>query len=212
MDAEIQRVDASVLSSPAPEEPPPAKLSPAVPQAQTPLSLPLPHLLVEIVKESSRPLSAKDLTEEVRNRQFRTKSKNLRRLVETRVQELLSKGIFQRAEDKSGLILAESQGGAKALAAKPATRKQPSKKSEAVPPAAPPAKLVNQKKTSLREVLFGLLAKSKRPLLARELADQALAEGYPTKSKDFTTVVWVMLGKMENVENIQNQGYRLKKR
>ena len=63
-----------------------------------------------------------------------------------------------------------------------------------------------------RVVLLDLLNKSKRPLLARELADLALAEGYPTKSKDFTTVVWVMLGKMENVENIPNQGYRLKKR
>ncbi len=39
-----------------------------------------------------------------------------------------------------------------------------------------------------------------------------LAQGYQSQSKDFTTVVWAMLGKMDNVENVPGQGYRLKKR
>jgi hypothetical protein len=61
-------------------------------------------------------------------------------------------------------------------------------------------------------ILTDLLAKSPRPLAARELARQAKALGYRTKSGDFTNVVWVMLGKMDQVENVSGQGYRLKKR
>jgi hypothetical protein len=64
---------------------------------------------------------------------------------------------------------------------------------------------------SLRELLTRLLAESKRPLKAKELAEQALAAGYQTASKDFVSVVWVAVGKIENVENLQGQGYRLKK-
>jgi hypothetical protein len=44
------------------------------------------------------------------------------------------------------------------------------------------------------------------------LAKQAKAQGYRTKSKDFVGVLWVMLGQMDNVENVPGQGYRLKKR
>ena len=64
----------------------------------------------------------------------------------------------------------------------------------------------------LRVLLAKLLAKSKRPLAARELADQVLASGYQTKSKKFVDVMWVALGNMDNVENVPGQGWRLKKR
>jgi hypothetical protein len=60
-------------------------------------------------------------------------------------------------------------------------------------------------------VLTELLAKSQQPLPARELAKQAKARGYRTKSKKFVEVLWVMLGKMDNVENVPGLGYRLKK-
>jgi hypothetical protein len=65
---------------------------------------------------------------------------------------------------------------------------------------------------SLRELLTRLLSESKRPLKAKELAEQALAAGYQTTSKDFVNVVWVALGKMDHLENVPGQGYRLKKR
>jgi hypothetical protein len=43
------------------------------------------------------------------------------------------------------------------------------------------------------------------------LAEKALASGYQTKSKDFTNVIWVGIGKIPNVENVAGQGYRLKR-
>ena len=48
--------------------------------------------------------------------------------------------------------------------------------------------------------------------MTRELAEQALAQGFQTESKDFTNVVSVTLAKMDNVKHVRDQGYRLKKR
>ena len=61
-------------------------------------------------------------------------------------------------------------------------------------------------------VLTDLLRKSKQPLGGSELARQVLATGYHTASKDFPSVVWAMMGQMDNVEHVAGQGYRLKKR
>jgi len=60
--------------------------------------------------------------------------------------------------------------------------------------------------------LTDFLRQSQRPLMTRELAEQALAQGYQTQSKDFVLVVGVTLAKMDNVKHISGQGYRLKKR
>ena len=49
------------------------------------------------------------------------------------------------------------------------------------------------------------------PIPGRELAEKVLASGYQTKSKDFLKVIWVGVGKMDNVENVPGKGYRLKK-
>jgi len=45
--------------------------------------------------------------------------------------------------------------------------------------------------------------------MTRELAQQALARGFQTESKDFANVISVTLSKMDNVENVPGQGYRL---
>jgi hypothetical protein len=47
---------------------------------------------------------------------------------------------------------------------------------------------------------------------ARELAEQAKAQGYHSTSKDFVQVVWVALANMDNVKNVPDRGYRLTKR
>jgi hypothetical protein len=76
----------------------------------------------------------------------------------------------------------------------------------------PETKAVRPKdQPSFRVVLVGLLKKSKRPLAARELAEQALADGYQTKSKNLTGVVWTALGQMDNVENVPGKGWCLKR-
>ena len=61
-------------------------------------------------------------------------------------------------------------------------------------------------------MLTELLQKARKPLAARELAEQALAAGYRTQSKDFTDVVWTALGQLDGVENVKGQGWRLRKR
>ena len=70
----------------------------------------------------------------------------------------------------------------------------------------------SRRQPPLRILLANLLAKSRRPLAARELAEQVLASGYRTKSKNFVDVMWVALGNMENVQNVPGKGYILKRR
>jgi hypothetical protein len=69
-----------------------------------------------------------------------------------------------------------------------------------------------QPKVSLRSVVTEILANSARPMGAAELAKQAKARGWVSTSKDPKNVLWVMLGKMEGVENVPGEGYRLKER
>ena len=45
---------------------------------------------------------------------------------------------------------------------------------------------------------------------ARDLAEQVLATGYMTTSKNFTDVVWTALAQMK-AENVKGKGWRLKK-
>lgn len=59
---------------------------------------------------------------------------------------------------------------------------------------------------------MNLLKKSPKPLTGGELAQQALATGYHSSSKDFPHVVHVALRKIDGLENLPGQGYRLKKR
>ncbi len=87
-----------------------------------------------------------------------------------------------------------------------------SQKKTKSPKAAAPAGPKEPSQRSLPVVLTGLLAKSKHPLTSRQLAEQALAQGFPTQSKNFTNVVSVTLAHMDNVRNIPGQGYRLTKR
>jgi hypothetical protein len=63
---------------------------------------------------------------------------------------------------------------------------------------------------SLRSLLNELLKKSRRPMAAKELAEQVLASGYKTKSTNFLDVIWTGLGQMDNVENVPGKGWRLK--
>jgi hypothetical protein len=49
------------------------------------------------------------------------------------------------------------------------------------------------------------------PLKATELAEEVLEAGYRTKSKKFVNILYVLLGRMNDVEHIEGQGYRLKR-
>src|SRR5436853_588388 len=71
---------------------------------------------------------------------------------------------------------------------------------KAAPTAAAPARPGGRRGMgSMRELLLKLLAKSTRPIKAKELAELAQKAGYQTQSKDFVNVSWVALGKMDDL-------------
>jgi hypothetical protein len=199
LQAQLQKVEAEIRSvgqadgaMAAPARP--SAAVPAKPATKRAGGISLPQLLVELVKQANRPLTIKQLTVEVVRRKYPTTTRNIPGLIKSRVTELVRKGTFRRAANQPGVLLAQPASPTKALLAKPA------KPAEA-----------GQKET-LAALLARLLAKSMRPLKARELAKQAKASGYQTKSKDFTNVIWVAVSKLPNVENVPGKGYRLKKR
>jgi hypothetical protein len=65
---------------------------------------------------------------------------------------------------------------------------------------------------SLREVLTQILKKMGAPLTGSELAEEVLKTGYKTSSKKFVNILYVMLGRMDNVEHVEGEGYRLKRK
>jgi hypothetical protein len=171
-----------------------------VPQAGAPRPHTLPALLLEIVQKASGPVTVKQLADDVVRRKFPTTSSNISAMVETRAHELVRKGLLQRATGgQPGFVPVRSapKAAAKngAVAAKPSPSKTDGQRQQ------PP----------LRVVLTNLLAKNKRPMTARELAEQALAGGYQTKSKNFIDVMWVALGQMNNIRNVAGKGYVLKR-
>jgi hypothetical protein len=131
-------------------------------------------------------------------------------MIQTRVYEMVSRGVFRRAPGQPGVILGEAQAGAKPRSAKGRKTRRGGRKRMTARRRR--RNTAGDAKPSLRTILTNLLAESQQPLKARELAARAEAQGYQTKSKDLTNVVWVMLGRMENVENLPGEGYRLKKR
>lgn len=161
----------------------------------------LARFLVELVRNANGPVTSKDLHEEAIRLKYPTTSKNFRSVIETRLVELVKAGVLARLPDQSGVVLGEAADtGAAEIASsdegKGAKKKVRSEKSG--------------KKKSLQAVITKILARSNRPLPSKELARRILRSGYETKSSDFKNVVWVALSKMENVERIPREGYRLK--
>jgi len=159
-------------------------------------------------------VTVKQLAEEVVRRKFPTTSSNVRKLVGIKVGLLVNKGLLRRSPDQAGVLLARPTGGMKTAPGKAASASRGSGKNGAVVSrAATPVQTDGQQhQLPLRVLLTNLLAKSRRPLSARELAEQLLANGYRTKSKNFIDVMWVALGQMKNkVTNVPGKGYILKK-
>ena len=167
-------------------------------------------MLETLVREAKHPMTVKQLTEELLRRKFPTTSKNLAGIVQTRVGELVKKGIFRRSKDRSGVVAATAAANGSKVVSSPAVRK-PGKSATKTKARSASAAKPSRKQPPLRVVLTELLRKSKRPLSGSELAEQAQKAGYRSASVDFANVVWVMLKKMENVAHLPGKGYRLKK-
>jgi hypothetical protein len=164
----------------------------------------LTEALVEVLRETNRAMTAKQLGEELTRRKFPTSSTNITNVIQTRLSDLVKRGLLRRARGRKGVRLPKAAAPAPAKPAKAAARK-----TKAASP--PPKPGLRKGQPSLRSLLTELLKKSKKPVPARELAEQVLATGYKTKSKKFTDVVWTALGQLKGVENVKGQGWRLKK-
>jgi len=169
----------------------------------------LPALLLDILGKASGPLTVKQLAAEVVRRKYPTTSSNLPAIIETRAGDLIRKGLLQRDFDRPGFILATA--GAKASMGKTTSAPNVSTKNGTLPTKAASAAKTDGQKQPLRIIITNLLAKSRRPMMARELAEQVLANRYQTKSKNFIDVMYVALGQMDNIVNVAGKGYILKK-
>ena len=130
LDAEIQAVNQGKTPPPQPDptKESPAKAPTAAPPTNTPRPNTLPALLVHLVGRAKGPITVKQLAEEVEQHKFPTSSKNVARLVGTRVQGLMVRGIIKRANGQPGFVLASHQSAAQALAAKTTAAKAGTKK------------------------------------------------------------------------------------
>jgi hypothetical protein len=170
----------------------------------------LSQLLVDILRQANRPLTTKQLAMEVVRSKYPTKTRNVTALVKSLVNDLVKTGVLRRAAGQPGVILDQATTAAKTTrgtSGRPAKLCKPTKLGR---PAKPKPAEPREKQT-LAALLAQLLAKSSRPLKARELADQAKASGYKSKSRDFTSVIWVVVSKLAGVENVPGEGYRLKR-
>jgi septal ring factor EnvC (AmiA/AmiB activator) len=84
-------------------------------------ALSLPALLVVLIREAGRPLSLHELVAQVKRRGFQSTSTNFAKMLQTRVYDLLKKGLVVRAADQSGFILSKS-GNKSATKGKPKSR------------------------------------------------------------------------------------------
>jgi hypothetical protein len=195
VEAEIKLIAKDAGTAPIPTAAATKPTKPASVKAARGISL--PKLLVDILRHANRPLAAKELADAVLRRKYPTTSNNLQAIVETRVGDLVRKGILKRATDQPGVMLGKS-----------GSQSADSKGRTTVAKTASPTQ--GQKKKSLKVVITEVLASSPRPLTTEELAKKVLATGYKTTSKNFLNVLWVGIGDMDNVERVAD-GYRLKK-
>ena len=199
----------------------PKKLTPkpSAPAKSSPPSL--ISLLLAALRSAGRPLTAKQLVAEVKRRGFRSESTNFTKMVGSRLWDLKKQGIIRRATGQPGYSPAPVTNGVmgKTEPAKAAVQKATAKASTksgrsktAVKPV--PKQLSGAKvpQVTLREVVTQVLKKMGVPLTASELTLEVLKAGYRTNSTKFVNNVYVILGRMDNVEHIEGQGYRLKRR
>jgi len=228
LQAKLQQIEAEMAAVTAgakrPHAPSPKATpkKPALPSsaAGKPSQPSLPSLLVSVIRSAPRPLTAKHLVQEVKRRGFKSSSANFTKMVETRLWDLKKQGVVQRAPDQPGYVLARSSNGpmpkpgpAKSLVRK-GSAKAPARSAKgktAVPAAAKQTVGAKAPQKPLREVLTQILKRMGVPLKASELAQEVLKTGYQTDSTKFVNNVFVILGRMDKVEHVAGEGYRLKR-
>jgi hypothetical protein len=177
----------------------------SAPSAQTNGKQSLPNLLLAILGKLRRPMTVRELTKEARRRGFRTKSKDFAKNVESRCYDLQKRGLVRHPIGQPGYMLTPAATQTNLPVPSNSKRRisttKPMRSSTA-------GATVNQ--LPLNQVLVNILANSREPLPAKELARRVLDSGYQTKSKQFLDVIWVALGKLKNVQNVPGVGWRHK--
>jgi len=201
LENELREIESQIQAASPNGSMPPAQL-PKEPVASATNGMILKDYLVALIQEAGKPLTVKELAEEVRRRKYPTKSKNISDLVQVRVYDMVKKAELTRASGQPGFVVGSVNGQQTKVAR---AKKGPGRKAKA------------QVRTSrggqppLREALTKILEKCKEHIGGGELAEKALAAGYKSASKNFRDVVYVSLAQMKNVEHIRGQGYRLKR-
>jgi cell division septum initiation protein DivIVA len=216
LETELRQLDTEIQAAtkqhtftapvPVPQRQPSATIS----SAESAAKQTLPQVLVAIVREKGRPVKVAELSDELVRRKYPTTSTNLPKMVGIKVADLINKGVLKRSEGQEGVTLAQAKK-ASTTPAKTAATKTPASNGQASRDGSTGKQPRTTETPPLRDVLTELLRASKKPLKAKELASQALARGYKTKSKTFVDSVWTALGQMKNVENVRGEGYRLKR-
>jgi hypothetical protein len=216
LEAQLHQVDAEIedINRGAPEAPPAAPREPASAAARRRRGqgVKFTDLIVDLVRQGGgQPVTVKELSVGVVRSKFPTTSGNIPRLVQTRVGEMVRKGVLRRAGDQPGVVLGGPSAATSRRQKSPARgkAKKPAGRGRTAPKAAAPAR---GEQRPLRVVLMDILKKSRQPLGSGQLAEKVLATGYRTNSGDFAGVVSVALTKLPELENVPGKGYRLKKR
>jgi hypothetical protein len=231
---QLQEVDAEIAAlttAPGPKKPArptPSTASPTPAPAASAASQPkLRDLMLAALRQADKPLTARQLLEEAQKRGYQPSGRDPIKSIDARIAELKSKGLIQRAIDQPGYILASSTNAARKKsktsrptpkharrAATKTLKSVPTTKNSAPAPSSPRAATMAKSEQPggqpLRVVLTDILKSSRKPLSGSELAEQALAAGYKSNAKKFVDTVWAILTKMDNVEHVPDQGYRLK--
>ena len=171
IEAQIQAVargEAAVTSRPAPSRRPAASTR----TVKSSRRQKLPALLVEMVRHAKGPLTARQIADELLAKKYPTKSNDLARIVQTRMHELVAKGIFQRAKDQPGVVLAGAKHSNVLQAANGTITKTKATKSAASSNTASRVERNGRSKVPLRLILAKILAKSRQPVNARDLAQR----------------------------------------
>jgi hypothetical protein len=181
----------------------------------------LNSLLLAALRSAGRPLTAKQLVAEVKRRGFKSESADFTKMVGTRLWDLKRQGIIRRATGQPGYRPAPAANKsvqktelAKISVRKKATATAPAKPGQSKAAAKPAPKQPSGAKVPqvpLRDVVTQVLKKMGVPLKASELAEEVLKTGYRTDSTKFVNNVFVILGRMDNVEHVAGEGYRLKR-
>src|SRR5436305_1272281 len=108
LQADLERVESEIHAAAEQSSTLAAAAAPAAQPAAAAEGTTLPLFLLSVVKELGRPVTVAELTHELENRKFPTKSKALSKLVGNRVHDMLKKGYLARAKGKKkGVVLGQ---------------------------------------------------------------------------------------------------------